>query len=631
MEQRNNELMTLNTKEETKKEDNDSPLKEGQLKYINIFENFTEEQRKKIREHYESRNNTLEAFNKNDKKYKENLDKSLIELCYNISEIKSWDEIMELVDNDENEGYNKKIVNCTNNKNWLFFNFIILGNLFVIFHLIGIQEMIKVMNAILNELIQEGKLKFLQTKRTNTFYEEIRFSTFRNIPDIDVALFFNFLGETIFKCFGYFFTNLLFEGINLFFIILFFYGFHFHVEDELNENYFKSEIIILILSYLVIFVCIGSVSMLSLQEYFRDINFYFEFKEKNNNNKDNENNESNDDDKSDDLNQSWLFCLLCGISLILDILLNKLMIKIFKNDINRRRYLLGITILYILSFILSSLFYLLYQIVFGFENYCKSEKKKNKKNKVYNQDEVELVKSNINEKIKQSTYTLCGYICYRKENKNDIICTFYSFQSWNEWLKDNFGKEYTIYAIIMTLLFKSQILGFKPKIEDNFNEDFTEKKSMNYILIYIGSFIIIYLLIVNLIWKKVNKKFTSLVYLTSSIFGFIGSIIVIIISFLALNNLKENIFDIWLEIIMIFYSLLDFLFLNLFDLFGNNNDILNTSLFITFFRFIWDIISSILESKGITDKKVIYKVQISISIFTIIILVLFLIQKRKKL
>ena len=82
---------------------------------------------------------------------------------------------------------------------------------------------------------------------------------------------------------------------------------------------------------------------------------------------------------------------------------------------------------------------------------------------------------------------------------------------------------------------------------------------------------------------------------------------------------------------MIFYSLLDFLFLNLFDLFGNNNDILNTSLFITFFRFIWDIISSILESKGITDKKVIYKVQISISIFTIIILVLFLIQKRKKL
>lgn len=47
MEQRNNELMTLNTKEETKKEDNDSPLKEGQLKYINIFENFTEEQRKK--------------------------------------------------------------------------------------------------------------------------------------------------------------------------------------------------------------------------------------------------------------------------------------------------------------------------------------------------------------------------------------------------------------------------------------------------------------------------------------------------------------------------------------------------------------------------------------------------------
>ena len=95
----------------------------------------------------------------------------------------------------------------------------------------------------------------------------------------------------------------------------------------------------------------------------------------------------------------------------------------------------------------------------------------------------------------------------------------------------------------MTLLFKSQILGFKPKIEDNFNEDFTEKKSMNYILIYIGSFIIIYLLIVNLIWKKVNKKFTSLVYLTSSIFGFIGSIIVIIISFLALNNLKENIYD----------------------------------------------------------------------------------------
>lgn len=244
--------------------------------------------------------------------------------------------------------------------------------------------MIKVMNAILNELIEEGKLKFLQTERTNTFYEEIRFSTFRNIPDIDVALFFNFLGEMIFKCFGYFFTNILFEGINLCFLILFFYGFHFHVGEELNENYFKSEIIILILSYLVFFVCIGSVSMLSLQEYFRDINFYFEFKENNNSNLDNKSNDNNDQDnnnKNDDLNQSWLFCFLCGISLILDILLNKLMIKIFKNDVNRRRYLLGITIIYILSFILSSLFYLLYQFVFGRINYCNCEKKIRKKKK----------------------------------------------------------------------------------------------------------------------------------------------------------------------------------------------------------------------------------------------------------
>ena len=87
--------------------------------------------------------------------------------------------------------------------------------------------MIIILNSLLNELIDELKIAILKTPREYNFYEVIKICSFKELPDIDVALITSFIGIIALKSLGYLITNLIFQLIPGIIFLLFFYSLNF--------------------------------------------------------------------------------------------------------------------------------------------------------------------------------------------------------------------------------------------------------------------------------------------------------------------------------------------------------------------------------------------------------------------
>ena len=84
---------------------------------------------------------------------------------------------------------------------------------FPVLHLIGVQEMIIILNAMLNELIDEIKLAIKKKARENDFYEVIQICSYKEIPEIDVAMLTSFIGIIAFEHLGFIATNIIFQSV----------------------------------------------------------------------------------------------------------------------------------------------------------------------------------------------------------------------------------------------------------------------------------------------------------------------------------------------------------------------------------------------------------------------------------
>ena len=113
-----------------------------------------------------------------------------------------------------------------------FILFYIFGFLYSVIQLIAVQEMIIILNAILNELIDELKLSKKKTPRDYNFYEVIKICSFKEIPDIDVALVTSFIGVLFFRSLGFIVTNILFQLIPGILLLFFFFIFLFILESN---------------------------------------------------------------------------------------------------------------------------------------------------------------------------------------------------------------------------------------------------------------------------------------------------------------------------------------------------------------------------------------------------------------
>ena len=122
--------------------------------------------------------------------------------------------------------------------------------------------MLIILNSILNEIIDEVKLSAMNKKRENDFYEVIQICSYKEIPDIDVAMLTSFIASICFKSIGFFWSNIFFQLIPGLLFLLFFYYFSFHKGIELEKNYMLSEIILLIIVYIFGFILVGGSSIL---------------------------------------------------------------------------------------------------------------------------------------------------------------------------------------------------------------------------------------------------------------------------------------------------------------------------------------------------------------------------------
>ena len=183
---------------------------------------------------YDCLKNCFNELEKNEKERKDeikiffdsktNLNDNFNNISNQIFKVRNFEEFFEL--NLEKEEY-LLIFDESYSIYFKYVSFYIFGFLYSIIQLIGVQEMIIILNSLLNELIDELKIAILKTSREYNFYEVIKICSFKELPDIDVALITSFIGIIALKSLGYLITNLIFQLIPGIIFLLFFYSLNF--------------------------------------------------------------------------------------------------------------------------------------------------------------------------------------------------------------------------------------------------------------------------------------------------------------------------------------------------------------------------------------------------------------------
>ena len=240
------------------------------------------------------------------KRMKRGLNESLDDIRQTFKPIKNWEELMELNPDEDSDEENEKedskenpnmnlrkskttldrptvskcLLFCSNLcKNFiccrccLLFCFI-CGWIFTILQLIGIQSGIIILNALLSEIVEEFKLLSKDTPREYNIYEKIEIATYKSIPEIDVGMFFAFVGLIFLKKYG-FYCSIIVQILSIGGFFLLFFLFKFHVGNKMGEYYPPIELTVLIVSYILLTFSIGSSLMLALKQFFNlYINYY---------------------------------------------------------------------------------------------------------------------------------------------------------------------------------------------------------------------------------------------------------------------------------------------------------------------------------------------------------------------
>ena len=243
----------------------------------------------------------------------DNIEKALIDT-------KNWEELMNIKEEypEENKLMRNKIIKPELKTKKNRFDFI--GLIFCLFHLIGVQEGIIILNSLFSEIVDEFKLLINKTPRKYNFYEKIEILSYRDLPEIDVGMVTSSIGIVVLKEIGFIATNSIFQLISLALYALVFFLFKFHTYDKLLKNYNAIEIFVLIISYVLLSILVGCTSTLALKEYFKL--FYKVY---------------NKEDKG-----KWgiymdkiIFYILSGISCAAMILINRLIFTSFKEKASK--------------------------------------------------------------------------------------------------------------------------------------------------------------------------------------------------------------------------------------------------------------------------------------------------------
>ena len=588
------------------------------------------------------------------------LSESMLRIEERISKINNWDELMNLDEEpDENLLLRSKTIKQEHKENKICFY--IFGLFFCLIQLIGVQAGIIILNSLFSEIVEEFQLWLYNTPREYNFYQKLEINTYRELPEIDVGMVTSTIGIIVLKEIGFKKTNSIFQLISSILFALLFTLFHFHTNDKLLQNYNRIEIFVLILSYIILSILVGSSSTIALKELF-DITNEIYYKE----------------DKLRKSSEKMIFYLFSGLSMFSIIFLNRLIFTSFK-DITSIWLLISIVSICFASFFLSLILHVIYTIPISNKKNkekCKKIKKieeehKDNENKNKNGDIklIEYKTTNDNEllSMKNNTYpvqnktkndinnneviekiqinstkvcTLCGYIYIKKQNGNQKACIFYRYTNRTTWLKEKIIKFNVIITIVFEFICQLNIVGFNSILYEKLYNEYSFSKNIKFFTA---------LIILSVFWscpnlailddlkseeckekeKKeekeneidnksndspknndipklyINKSFcVHILYVMFflfffSLFTFISSMCYYFES----NKARKR----WDNIIMaefIFFKIIDMNLLSYYDFF-DNTDLFNATLFITLEKFIWMLIEAIFEAVGLKEKALI--------------------------
>ena len=424
-----NDEMTKRTEEflEERKEEKAKKLekKNAELEKENIdLKKELDEMKEKQKKYNLPEVNKIERFNSSEDETDSLLESKLkvlksqfidmkekLENFENISDIEKLNNIQaKMISNKSiNIDSNKTYCGCCEPNTYLSFNFRFIGILFVMLNLVGVFQLISILNSTKEEMIFGIKSFLFARNRTYYFPENIDYKEkyenyfFNNIPDFNLLFLSSIIGNFMLKGLGYRFSSIIYSVINSAFIFII-------RTFDFPDNYTFYKMILIIIYYILLFLSIGSIALFSQQIYFDGlIKYYSKDKEKDNDENDyNQINKDFQDNSKPPLNANnnekpTFFFYLCFTEIPAYFISFGINYFFKKNKYYNHIFdiFIIIIIIYGVTTILSILLYCLYLIVFV--------------KKAHNEKEKKLIR----------VYRILGYIIYcekkeqgLKENEN---------------------------------------------------------------------------------------------------------------------------------------------------------------------------------------------------------------------
>ena len=167
----------------------------------------------------------------------------------------------------------------------LYFMIYIVLPIFTIINLIGIFQIISVMNILYGTIVNSIKCYLnIEDKEDNYSYEFYNFysyyfkETFGEGIDFDLMMTMDFVGSALYNYFGFKFSSIIFlfiNGSSLFLILNFYDKFEFNKIDPTENRYNPFKLVYLVVCYLLLFVGVGGSALFSQQIL---IDSYYKYK-----------------------------------------------------------------------------------------------------------------------------------------------------------------------------------------------------------------------------------------------------------------------------------------------------------------------------------------------------------------
>ena len=253
-----------------------------------------------------------------------------------------------------------------------------------------------------------------------------------------------------------------------------------------------------------------------------------------------------------------------------------------------------------------------------------------------NINEINKVIEEINDNENKDSIKVCtciGYLYFQKKIGDKDVCIFYDYTSCCSWFLKKLKKPEIFLPFFIELGMQLNVIGFNPILSDYLLKKFSFTKNIKIFLAFLicVGLINLYILFILPVFqfseyfknekynfpKIISAILSGLLFGMYSIFTLIFSIV-----YLVSKNPTGKHYENCIIAELIFFKTADLHMLSFYD-FLDDEDCLNTSVIITFERFLWMIVEVIIDCAE-TNWTILVSIQIGISLILCCLLILFI-------